>query len=91
MKINSHTISITPEDLETLGMAMEIYLLKELEMYHKNFEMFEEESIELLRSLTECGYTMWLDAGAGVLNGKATVDVNEWIKHHKKLLKAKKS
>ena len=91
MKINTHTISITPDELETLGIALEMYLEKELEMYPKNFEMLEEESLSLLRSLTECGYSMWLNPTGKLGNGKSTVDVDEWQAYQKKRLKTKKS
>lgn len=91
MKIKNHTITITPDELETLGLALEMYLQHELEMCPKQFEMFEEESINLLRSLTKCGYSMWLNPTGKVLEGRETIDVDEWIQHHKKNIKPKKS
>ena len=59
MQIKSHTITITEDEKDTLGIALELYLEREMKTV-KNFELFkdiEEDTIEMLQEFIRCGYS----------------------------------
>ena len=84
MQTKSHTIEITPEELETLGAALEMYIEHEYKTSPKVFDVWENETVDLLRGLVDCGYAMFINAGNGLKYGYHTQDVDKWLKDMKK-------
>ena len=84
MQTKSHTIEINPDELDIIGTAIELYLEHEYKLSPKSFEWMEEDTIQLLRDLTSCGYTMYINAGNGLKSGYHTQDVDKWLKDMKK-------
>ena len=83
MKTEHHTISITPDELDAIGAALELYLEHEYKVSPKLFDAFENETVDLLRDLTQCGYTLYIP-GKKQFHGELTTDVDKWLKAMKK-------
>ena len=79
MKTKHHTISITPDELDTIGAALELYLEHEYKTSPKSFDWLEENTFNLLSDLTQCGYTMYIPGKC-----ETTTDVDKWLKAMKK-------
>jgi hypothetical protein len=83
MKTHTITISITPDELEILGGAVEQSIKKEIEAFGDKTWAYEEE-LDLLRELVNIGYAMWLNPTGKIKDGKLCRDVDEWLAHIKK-------
>ena len=93
MKIKQFTISITSKELDTLGAALEMRIIEEIKIYKENVDLMIEENVDLLRDLANIGYSLYIRAEKktgdwqdDVLNGKLTIDVDEWIEYQKREL-----
>ena len=93
MKIKQFTIGITSQELDTLGAALEKYIVEEMKIYKDSIDIMIEEEVKLLRDLADIGYSLYVrteektgDWQDDVLNGKLTIDVDEWIEYQKREL-----
>lgn len=84
MHIQSHKVSLTPDEVEIIGDAICEGIRHTAIKYHekgvsfKDFAELHEPELDLLRDLTYVGYVLWI-SGKDALDGKLTCDVNEWI------------
>lgn len=84
MHIQSHKVNLTPGEVEIIGDALcaeverSAKSFKEKEITMKDFEVLHQPEIDLLRDLTQVGYSIYIQ-GDDVLDGKFTTDTNEWI------------
>lgn len=76
MNINTITITITPDELETIGAAIEQSLHNEAARIEKRqtFEILMEQEIDILRELMSVGYSAYIP-GAEKLEGRLCYDV----------------
>jgi hypothetical protein len=82
MEINSITITITPDDLEYFGEALEDSIKQQVRMMDRpSFDLLCEGESRLLRQLVDCGYTMYLGAGKTLHDCHLCHDVNDFIDH----------
>lgn len=80
------TIEFTADEIETLGDSLCLTIKRHLEGFAgKDLDVddYIQEYRGLLYDLTSAGYQVWMDADTGLLHGKHTVDVDEWIKYEK--------
>ena len=82
MEINHITITITPDELELLGNGLEESLRRQVaKMSRSSFDLLCEEEVNLLRQLVNCGYSMYLNAGKTLSDGRLCYDVDEFVDH----------
>lgn len=81
MEINTINITITPDELETIGGALEQSLRNEAaRMKRETLNVLMDEEINMLRVLMEVGYASYIP-GAEMLNGRLCYDVYALIDH----------
>ena len=79
MHVNTITLTITPDELETIGFGVEFCLQDSAsKIDREGLELLHEDEINVLRSLISAGYSIWLNAAEG-LEGRHCHDVNEFL------------
>lgn len=93
MELKHCTIEIDVEELETIGNALCMAItntLKDFTDKDVDADNWIEEYRDVLYSLTNAGYHLWVDGGGDVFRGYHTIDVDDWIKKEKAKLKKTK-
>lgn len=82
MEINHITITVTPDELELLGNGLEESLRRQVgAMSRSSFDLLCEEEVNLMRQLVHAGYSMYLNAGKTLSDGRLCYDVDELVAH----------
>lgn len=83
MKIKEHTISITEDEKETIGLALEAYLVQEMRVSKdmETLRLLDNETLQLLQDFIDCGYTPTITSGdfhSKDFNMERHTDAWEW-------------
>ena len=84
MHIHSHKVNLTPDEVEIIGDSISAELSNLAKQYQekgidmKEFDGLYEPEINLLRGLTELGYSLWIP-GKDVFDGRFTTSLTDWI------------
>lgn len=82
MEINNTTITITPDELETIGSGIEENLKRQAAiMERKTFDLLCEVECGLLSDFMNAGYSIYLSGGPSLRDGRMCHDVDEFIDH----------
>jgi len=82
MEINTINITITPDELEMLGTALELSIKDQTEMMERDsFDMLVTEEVDLLRNFVRAGYSIYLNGGKSLRDGRMCHDVDEFVDH----------
>lgn len=84
MQINTHTITITDDEKDTIGMALELYLQEEMKLKwaFKTFEKINKEEINLLQQFVYMGHILTITKESDdIFDIRNTTDVQEWLEN----------
>lgn len=85
MQINTHTITITDDEKDSLGMALEALLQQEMKATKCSFNTFKDMNrpeIDLLHQFIYMGYILTIKKESkSILDFENTTDVEKWLKH----------
>jgi hypothetical protein len=80
MEINTITLTVTPDELETIGAGLEVIIREEVKVYRREMmDTFNNDTISMLRTLIQAGYSIFIPGKGHGLDSRMCYDVDEFI------------